>query len=308
MLKLTREASEWTNYRFHSCADIEIVDASAYQNDCSGHGTPSGSFCDCDKFHYGDRCQFYQDCNSDLECQNGGKCIENPGTALPKRECFCPMGYFGKNCQKQSELKSKNYNETDYHIETLRGNTFRFLWRLMGEFQDTLEGIIVGQTLSWVAIGWRSADVSPNCQKFPTDVEHPNIPKQLHAMDCQDIIIGKTNGDFSNIGDYYTRDRSTPRRDEIYGGKDDLIAATGWEEDGTTTVMFRKPVNPADTTDNAFENMVTLIYAYGQPETEFYRTDELKYHLGNRGKKGKITLFCIKQSQRGQRSSFCQVS
>ena len=39
------------------------------------------------------------------------------------------------------------------------------------------------------------------------DVGHPFIPKNLHPMDCQDIIIGKANGDFSNIGDYYTRDR-----------------------------------------------------------------------------------------------------
>ena len=44
-------------------------------------------------------------------------------------------------------------------------------------------------------------------------------------MDCQDIIIGRARGNFSNIGDYYTRDRSTPRRDEVYRGKDDLI---GW--------------------------------------------------------------------------------
>ena len=58
-------------------------------------------------------------------------------------------------------------------------------------------------------------------------------------MDCQDIIIGKANGDFSNIGDYYTRDRSTPRRDEFYGGQENLSAAIGWEEDGTTTIMFR---------------------------------------------------------------------
>ena len=42
-----------------------------------------------------------------------------------------------------------------------------------------------------------------------------------------------------NVGDYYTRDRSTPRRDEFYGGNDDLTAAVGWEENGVTTIMFR---------------------------------------------------------------------
>ena len=58
-------------------------------------------------------------------------------------------------------------------------------------------------------------------------------------MDCQDIIVGKVQGDLSNVGDYYTRDRSTPKRDEFYGGKDDLTAAVGWEENGITTIMFR---------------------------------------------------------------------
>ena len=39
--------------------------------------------------------------------------------------------------------------------------------------------------------------------------------------------------------------RSTPRRDEVYGGQDDLTAAIGWESDGVTTVMFRKPASGA---------------------------------------------------------------
>ena len=39
--------------------------------------------------------------------------------------------------------------------------------------------------------------------------------------------------------------RSTPRRDAVYGGQDDLTAAIGWEEDGVTTVIFRKPASGA---------------------------------------------------------------
>ena len=87
--------------------------------------------------------------------------------------------------------------------------------------------------------GWRDIDTPVDCQKFPKDVQSPHIPRVLHSMDCQDIIIGKVKGDLSNIGDYYTRDRSTPKRDEFYGGKDDLTAAVGWEENGITTIIFR---------------------------------------------------------------------
>ena len=39
-----------------------------------------------------------------------------------------------------------------------------------------------------------------DCQKFPLDVEAPKTPRQLHPMDCQDIVIGKVRGDLSNIG------------------------------------------------------------------------------------------------------------
>ena len=44
---------------------------------------------------------------------------------------------------------------------------------------------------------------------------------------------------------YLLSSRSTPRRDAVYGGQDDLTAAIGWEEDGVTTVIFRKPASGA---------------------------------------------------------------
>lgn len=61
-------------------------------------------------------------------------------------------------------------------------------------------------------------------------------------MDCTDIVIGSAIGDMSRIGDYYTVSRATPRQDSFYGGEDSLSAAVGWEENGVTTVMFRKPL------------------------------------------------------------------
>ena len=44
-----------------------------------------------------------------------------------------------------------------------------------------------------------------SCKEFPEGVPTPS--GDFHAMDCQDIIIGKAKGDQINIDDYYTRDR-----------------------------------------------------------------------------------------------------
>ena len=63
-----------------------------------------------------------------------------------------------------------------------------------------------------------------------------------HAMDCTDIVIGTAIGNEARVGDYYTRDRSTPRHDEYYGGTQSLTAALGREVDGVTTIMFRRKI------------------------------------------------------------------
>ena len=65
-------------------------------------------------------------------------------------------------------------------------------------------------------------------------------PANPFPMDCTDVVIGFAYGDLSYVADYYTRDRSTPRRDEFYGGVDSLTGAVGGEVDGTTTIIFRK--------------------------------------------------------------------
>ena len=36
--------------------------------------------------------------------------------------------------------------------------------------------------------------------------------------------------------------RSTPQPDKFYGGQEDLSAAVGYEENGITTIAFRKPL------------------------------------------------------------------
>jgi len=58
------------------------------------------------------------------------------------------------------------------------------------------------------------------------------------------MVIGSAIGKLHRVRDYYSRDRSTPRIDEFYGGSQSLTAAVSEESvDGVTTVMWRKPIN-----------------------------------------------------------------
>ncbi|KAK3090959.1 hypothetical protein FSP39_016057 [Pinctada imbricata] len=130
-----------------------------------------------------------------------------------------------------------------------------------------------------------------------------------HAMDCTDMIIGSARGMRSRIGDYYSRDRSTPLHDEAYGGTESLTAAVGFEEDGYTTILFRKKLQAAESVDFSITNsFMHVIWARGQdagnyvhvPPTgidgsttasdpNYYKVDELKYH-GHASHRGVRTL------------------
>ena len=170
---------------------------------------------------------------------------------------------------------------------------------MIGGRTDEIEGIIVAKTTNYIAVGWRPANIDESCRNFPEDAPPPlRKGNPLHAMDCQDIIVAKVKGDSSNVGDYYTRDRSTPRRDKVYAGQDDLTAAIGWEQDGVTTVMFRKPASGAEDSgkqDHNFGGQLTLIWAYGQTGVEFYKEDVFLYHGGNKGRStlGRQKYLCL---------------
>lgn len=116
-------------------------------------------------------------------------------------------------------------------------------------------------------------------------------------MDCTDIIIGSARDTASRIADYYTRDRSTPKMDSFWGGKNDLTAALGFEKDGVTTILFRKKLDATELSDHSIErDLMHVIWAQGQergkyvhvPKSgvessnakikDFYKPDELKYH------------------------------
>lgn len=130
----------------------------------------------------------------------------------------------------------------------------------------------------------------------------------FNPMDCTDIVIGMARDKLSRIWDYYTRDRSTPRFDTFWGGKNDLTAAMGFEKDGVTTILFRKRLIAQEPTDHSIEkDLMHVIWARGQeighynhfPKSglevdrasvkDFYKPDELKYH-GHGDQRGFLAL------------------
>ncbi|CAG0924190.1 unnamed protein product, partial [Notodromas monacha] len=136
----------------------------------------------------------------------------------------------------------------------------------------------------------------------------PKGDKALHAMDCADIVIGTARGAAHRIEDYYTRDRSTPREDAYWGFRSDITASFGVEEDGVTTIAFRRKLDASEPTDHSIvDDEMTVIWARGQEpgmyvhspasgleqgaasDPDFYRPDEIKYH-GKKDQRGVISL------------------
>lgn len=279
-LRLVRQATEWgPKYLFRSCADISIV--SEFTENCSGHGTWDGGACKCDRMFHGSRCQYMAGCDTDDDC-NGpkgqGRCEGLDDVLYPDKQCMCAMGWFGDQCQKKGIFEDKNINLDGYQEQPMGINN-KFYWRID---QGEIDIIVQAKTNSWVAVGWRPSSTTRSCKAFPADAPQPK-DKTLHAMDCTDIVIGTARGGRGRVGDFYTRDRSTPREDTFWGGEDDLTSAAAWEQDGVTTMRFRKSTRGGDG-DQPFGGKLNIIWATGQKANNFYKEDQLKYHGGNRGK------------------------
>lgn len=75
-------------------------------------------------------------------------------------------------------------------------------------------------------------------------------------MDCSDIVIGQVKDGLSRVRDFYTISRATPRLDAFYGGDDSLTSAVAYEQDGITTLIFRKPLKGSN------NYLLFIIYYY----------------------------------------------
>lgn len=282
-LKLERQATEWgKKYKFRSCSDVRII--SGGELDCGEGSRGNGGECVCSRGWEGDRCQYRTDCQSDLDC-NGpkgqGKCVITDTAVFRIGQCFCASGWQGVQCEIKSLWEAedaKKIVKSEYQAEEL-GPGVSLLWKRLGG--GDIEMVMSAPTMSWIGLGWRPSDSTIACQAFPTFLPKPR-GTDFHAMDCTDMVIGAARDGMGRVGDYYTRDRSTPRVDKDYGGEEDLVGAHAWEEDGVTTLRMVRSTE-GGVADHPLKGSLFVIWGHGQ-ESDFYKPDQLKYHgKTNRG-------------------------
>ncbi|KJH45604.1 EGF-like domain protein [Dictyocaulus viviparus] len=177
---LERQALEWgKNYRFRSCGDVNVLETTSEEQECTGHGTLTSAGCECKKGFKGDLCQYMTNCDHDSECLNGGKCLAEPNSIVVA-SCYCSYGYFGKNCELKfkhednscfaySMVDEKYYdiygmfNSSCYNREKLSDTDFVYYRKV----EDDIEIILDYVTTSWVSIGWRPEGLDRSCRLFP---------------------------------------------------------------------------------------------------------------------------------------------
>ncbi|XP_048256385.1 uncharacterized protein LOC124134573 isoform X5 [Haliotis rufescens] len=549
-LRMIRQALEWgscaSQYLFWSCADINIVkdNNTDPKTNCSGQGTWKDGLCSCNNLYKGDLCQYKDDCEIDSDCGGHGQCEDTQATSYPRFQCYCDVGWFGKNCQQESKVTTTNIDYSQYEMRTLSPE-YELYYREITAEQE-LEVVMKVKSTTWVGIGWKPTDFRSGCQSFPnfpgaqpntnaepeseaepestsepeheaepestsepeheaepestsepeheaepestsepeheaepestsepehnaepestsepeheaepestsepehnaepestsepeheaepestsepehnaepestsepeqepepestsepeheaepestSEPEHEAEPEstsepeqepepestsglalpsctirassftggtpnpepsaegepsaevepsaeaeprpegeptpesetrpgvsgvvtrgnkegsRTHPMDCTDMVIGSARGMRSRVGDYYTRDRSTPQHDDFYGGNNSLTAALGFEENGYTVILFRKKLTATERTDYSIDEVpMSVIWARGQDSgmyvhiprsgleagkaanPKYYNEDELKYH-GHRPNRGAATI------------------
>ncbi|XP_071117126.1 uncharacterized protein [Haliotis cracherodii] len=501
-LRMIRQALEWgscaSQYLFWSCADINIVkdNNTDPKTNCSGQGTWKDGLCSCNQLYKGDRCQYKDDCEIDSDCGGHGQCEDTQATSYPRFQCYCDVGWFGKNCKQESKVTTTNIDYSQYEMRTLSPE-YELYYREITAEQE-LEVVMKVKSSTWVGIGWKPTDFRSGCQSFPnfpgaqpntnaepeseaepestsepeheaepestsepehtaepestsepehtaepestsepeheaqpestsepehtaepestsepeqepepestsepehtaepestsepehtaepestSEPEHTAEPESTsglalpsctirassftggtpnpepsaesepsaegepsaeaeprpegeptpesetrpggsgvvtrgnkdgsgtHPMDCTDMVIGSARGMRSRVGDYYTRDRSTPQHDDFYGGTNSLTAALGFEENGYTVILFRKKLTATERTDYSIDEVpMSVIWARGQDSgmyvhiprsgleagkaanPKYYNEDELKYH-GHRPNRGAATI------------------
>ena len=205
VLQIERQALEYGNaYIFHSCADINVLEAVSNNNEqiCSGNGVykEEANACSCFKGFTGSGCQFKLDCQSDSECGINGKCVTEPHPSNIQKSCYCSFGYFGRNCE--TEFKNENSEDMCFNYENLvdtnppkftayglfdsecytrndlNGEDFIYS-RVVGE---DVEIILDFNTTGWVSIGWKPVGLDPICRLFP-DLGLPKYRRfrQIHG-------------------------------------------------------------------------------------------------------------------------------
>ncbi|XP_077981039.1 uncharacterized protein LOC144436193 isoform X2 [Glandiceps talaboti] len=318
-IRIIRQALEWNDNvgkNFWSCADISIQGNAAC--DCSDHGTCSNDVCTCNDLYHGNDCQYQDECTDDTDCGTDGKCLQIKASAYFRKQCFCAQGYHGNKCTLVNPTDFTvvvDHDEETYYHRHLSDSVVMY-WKILKDSSE-IEIALEVHGSSWAAVGWKPEGVSGDCTDFPIDRDgYPDRDaddhrkrkrdeRVLYSMECSDMVIGLAVQDnYHRIGDYYSRDLSTPNLDEWFGGNYSLTAAAATQNDGITVIKFRKPLYATEKQDYNIENgLMKIIWARGQEigeyhpgpadyevNKEFYKPDEFKWHGKDEEQRGHITL------------------
>lgn len=109
-IRLTQSMGEFKKgAAFVSCADVNILNGRERRNrlnmhtaipngdSCMGRGERTNGQCSCQKGYTGEQCEETVECMKHSECGESGECRTANGT--PHKQCYCPIGTFGENCQ-----------------------------------------------------------------------------------------------------------------------------------------------------------------------------------------------------------------
>ncbi|CAJ0576519.1 unnamed protein product, partial [Mesorhabditis spiculigera] len=124
------------------------------------------------------------------------------------------------------------------------------------------------------------------------------------AMSCTDMVVGSVFDGKGRVRDMYSPSKATPRMDSFFGGSDDLSGASAYQEDGVTTIVFRRKLeadHPADHT--IAPGPMTVVWAKGadperyqhttggapiRADPAFFGQDLFKYH--GKDRRGVLTI------------------
>ncbi len=141
----------------------------------------------------------------------------------------------------------------DYQ-HTLEVKNMTFSWAIEG---DQIHVQLSAKTTGWVGIGF--------------DPEK--------AMQGADIIIGAVKNGKYKVEDHYGDRKRGHKSDEKLGGTNNVLNASGSEDDGMTTISFTLPLKAEEKYDKEIkpEGMYRIMLAYGAGKDSFktrhpYRT------------------------------------
>uniref|UniRef100_A0A0R3S1G0 DOMON domain-containing protein n=1 Tax=Elaeophora elaphi TaxID=1147741 RepID=A0A0R3S1G0_9BILA len=121
---------------------------------------------------------------------------------------------------------------------------------------DTLVDISKPESEQWVTSVTK--EPKPKAEITPQLKEEKN-EKAEDAMDCLDMVIGMMINGVSQVRDYYSLSQIALQPDEFFGGQDSLTSATVYQQDGITTVVFRKPLRASDQADRTISPKETIV-------------------------------------------------